>query len=59
MAFLSLHDETGWIEVVFFPPVYERVARSIRGTGPYIVRGTVKNRFGAVHVEGNELERLR
>ncbi len=57
MAFVSLQDETGWIEVVLFPPAYRRSARSLRGIGPYIVTGRVKNRFGALHLEGEAVRR--
>ncbi|HAK95558.1 MAG TPA: hypothetical protein DCM87_11260 [Planctomycetes bacterium] len=51
MAFASLQDETGWAEIVFFGPAYRRNAARVRG-GVLAARGTVRRRFGAVHVEG-------
>lgn len=57
MAFASLQDETGWAEVVFFEPAYRRNAARVRG-GILAVRGTVRSRFGAVHVEGRTVEAM-
>ncbi len=52
MAFASLQDDTGWAEVVFFGPAYRRNAARFGG-GLLIAHGTVRNRFGAVHLEGH------
>ena len=58
MAFVSLQDERGWAEAVFFPPAYQKVAPRLNGIGPYLLRGVVKERFGVLHLEGRDLKRF-
>ncbi len=59
MAFVSLQDETGWAEAVFFPPAYRKVAPALGGMGPYILGGIVRRRYGVLHIEGMSLRRLQ
>ena len=54
MAFMSLQEETGWIEVVFFPREYRRLAAVLHGPGPFEVRGVVRGRFGALTLEARD-----
>ena len=51
MMFLSLEDRTGTMEVVFFPPVYKQYAHILTGTGPFKIKGTIKNDLGSISIE--------
>ena len=46
MQFLSCEDLTATYEAVFFPVVYRKFGRLIRGRGPYIIEGMVEDDFG-------------
>ncbi len=48
MRFLTLEDRTGTVEAVLLPDVYRRFGHLLRGHGPYLLRGRVENRHGAV-----------
>jgi DNA-directed DNA polymerase III PolC len=48
MRFLTLEDESGTFEVVFFPDAYRRLGARLGGDGPYLVRGRVESQMGAV-----------
>ena len=45
MKFLSLEDNFGVCETIFFPNVYERYAEVLRGLGPFTVTGKVQSRI--------------
>lgn len=42
MLFLSLEDLEGMLEVVFFPQIYQQYRQHLRGSGPYLIRGTLE-----------------
>ncbi|WP_028323138.1 DNA polymerase III subunit alpha [Desulfatirhabdium butyrativorans] len=48
MAFFTFEDETGLIETVLFPDVYERTIHRLAADGPVILSGTPENQWGAV-----------
>jgi DNA-directed DNA polymerase III PolC len=52
MAFLSLEDRVGTIEVVLFPQVYRACAGVVGQEGPHVVRGLVQERQGEVVIVG-------
>jgi DNA polymerase III alpha subunit len=60
MGFLTLSDEEGLFEVTLFPGVWRRSRRLLAddGAGPFVVEGTVEERYGAVSVTARGLEVL-
>jgi DNA polymerase-3 subunit alpha/error-prone DNA polymerase len=48
MRFVTLEDRTGTVEAVLFPDVYRRFGHLLRGYGPYLFRGRVEDKHGAV-----------
>ena len=46
MQFLSCEDLTATYEAVFFPVVYRKFGRLLRGRGPYVIEGIVEDDFG-------------
>jgi DNA polymerase III alpha subunit len=52
MAFLSLEDRVGTIEVVLFPQVYRACAGIVGQEAPHVVRGLVQERQGEVVIVG-------
>ena len=58
MAFVTFSDETGNFEAVFYPDDYARLARKLRGMGPFLVRGPAEVDLGEVLIEAKEIERL-
>lgn len=59
MQFLTLDDEAGVFEAVLFPDAWRRYRRLLDGPGPYLVEGTVEDRFGALAVTVERLQRLQ
>ena len=55
MRFMTLEDEDGVFEVIFFPDVYRRVGARLGGEGPYLVRGRVESHLGAITVRAAEV----
>jgi DNA polymerase-3 subunit alpha len=51
MAFLTLEDEGGSLEVILFPEVYRQGARSLSEDGPVVIRGKIET---AEEEEGEE-----
>jgi error-prone DNA polymerase len=47
MQFLTLEDETGLVECMLFPEVYERHRGLVRELGPYLAEGRVEEEYGA------------
>jgi DNA polymerase III alpha subunit len=41
MAFLTLEDLEGMLDVVVFPDAYRRSRSALSGSGPYLVEGTM------------------
>jgi DNA polymerase III alpha subunit len=58
MEFVTFDDGHGLIETVLFPDVYRKVASLLFGTGPYVMRGTVEESYGAVTLTVTALDRL-
>jgi DNA-directed DNA polymerase III PolC len=56
MEFVSLEDETGIFEAIFFPDTYRRYAPVLLTAGPYLVEGKVEDDFGHCTLT---VERLR
>lgn len=50
MQFLTLEDETGLLEAVLFPAVYEEVGERVTTPGPYLVAGSLQEEHGDVHL---------
>ena len=48
MKFLTFEDETGIVETVFFPKVYERFCHILEYGRPYILTGQVESEWGAL-----------
>jgi len=55
MQFVSFEDETGMIEVVFFPQWYRIFSRYISSREAFLVRGAVVDDLGAITIEGTGL----
>ncbi len=58
MCFTTFSDETGNFEAVFYPNDYERVARALRGPGPFRITGPAEADLGQALVAGKRVERL-
>jgi DNA polymerase III alpha subunit len=48
MRFVTLEDESGLVEVVLFPDVYERFGHLLASRGPFLISGTAEDQLGAV-----------
>jgi len=59
MAFVTLSDETDTYELVLYPDDYARLARQLRGPGPFRVRGRAVAELGELLVEAKGVEPLR
>jgi len=55
MEFITLEDEKGIFEVALFPRVYSRFGRCVDGYGPYLVEGTVEERYGSFSVNARRV----
>lgn len=55
MVFLTLEDETGYVNLVFTPPVYERYQSAIHSQGFLCVQGTLQVHEGAHSVLVNRV----
>ncbi len=49
-VFLTLEDETGLVNVIVRPDVYERNRRTIRGSQCLIVEGVLQKEYGCIDV---------
>ena len=59
VVFLSLEDETGMINVICPPPVWQRYRRLAVDASALVVRGRVERLDGAVSLLAGQLHRLR
>jgi error-prone DNA polymerase len=57
-VFESLSDETGLVNIVVMPNVYERDRRVIKGEALVLVEGNVEWRTGAVAVRARRVQPL-
>ena len=58
MAFLTLEDMKGFVEVILFPEPYRSALAILRGGGPIVVRGTVDVSEDLVKIKGTEVTSL-
>lgn len=58
MGFFTFEDETGLIETVLFPDVYERCIHRLAADGPVILSGTPENPWGAVVLHVTDVQPL-
>ena len=56
MAFVTLSDETDTFELVIYPDDYARLARRLRGPGPFRVRGRAVAELGELLVTAKEID---
>ena len=49
-VFLTIEDETGLVNVIVRPDIYERYRRTIRASQCLIVEGTLQKESGAIDV---------
>jgi len=59
MQFMTLEDERGVFEAVFFPDAYRRSRFLPEDAGPYLVSGIVEEQYGAITVNARRATRLR
>lgn len=50
MKFITFEDQTGIYETVLFPGTYGRYSHLLHGQRPFVLRGRVAERLGAIHV---------
>ncbi|WP_114559468.1 error-prone DNA polymerase [Desertihabitans aurantiacus] len=58
VTFLNLEDETGMLNVVCSPGLWQRFRRVARGTNAQLVRGTIEHRDGVTNLVADRLEPL-
>jgi DNA polymerase-3 subunit alpha len=58
MAFLSLEDMKGFVEVILFPEVFKAALPCLRGGDPILVRGTLDLSEEHVKIKGIEIQSL-
>ena len=58
MAFLSLEDMKGFVEVILFPEVFKAALPCLRGGDPILVRGTLDLLEEHVKIKGIEIQSL-
>jgi DNA polymerase-3 subunit alpha len=58
MAFLTLEDMKGFVEVILFPEVFKASLPSLRGGDPILVRGTLDLSEEHVKIKGIEVHSL-
>ncbi len=58
MQFATFDDGHGLIESVLFPDLYRKRGHVLFDQGPFLMRGTVTEEFGAVSLTITDLDRL-
>jgi len=60
MYFLSIEDLEGMLEIVCFPAVYQQYRISLRGSGPYLIRGKVEldNETGEIWLRAEKIRNM-
>jgi error-prone DNA polymerase len=53
MQFLTLGDRSGYLDIIFWPDVYERYADVLLESGPFEVHGRVTEDWGTFNVEAS------
>jgi len=57
-TFISLADETGLINVIISPVIWQRHARIARGSGGLIIHGALERGHGAINIIAEHIDRL-
>lgn len=58
MAFLTLEDMKGVVEVILFPEVFKNVTQYLHGGGPLLVRGTLDFADDRLKIKATEVQSL-
>jgi DNA polymerase-3 subunit alpha len=58
MAFLTLEDMKGFVEVILFPEVFKAVLPCLRGGDPLLVKGTLDLTEEHIKIKGTEVHAL-
>ncbi len=58
MAFLTLEDMKGVVEVILFPEVFKNASQSLRGGGPLLVRGILDLSEERLKIKATEIRSL-
>ena len=58
MAFVTLEDESGSLEAVFFSDAYQKAQALLTGDRPLMVSGKVERREGSLSLRADTVERL-
>jgi len=58
MAFLTLEDMKGFVEVILFPEVFKAALPCLRGGGPLLVEGTLDLSEEHIKIKGTEVHPL-
>jgi DNA polymerase-3 subunit alpha len=58
MAFLTLEDMKGFVEVILFPEVFKAALPSLRGGDPLLIKGTLDLSEDHVKIRGTEVHSL-
>ncbi len=58
MAFVTFSDETGIFETVLYPEDFARLARRLRGLGPFRISGLAKAELGELLIEVKDIQPL-
>ena len=58
ITFLSLEDETGLVNVICHPVVWERHSRVARDSGALLIRGMLERHSGATNIVAERIARL-
>jgi len=58
MLFLTLEDQTGCIDVIFWPDRYEAFLDTIQQEGPFVIQGTVIEEWGTFSLQADTIRRV-
>jgi len=58
MAFLTLEDMKGFVEVILFPEVFKAALPRLRGGGPLLVKGTLDISEETIKLKATEVHSL-
>lgn len=58
MAFATLEDLCGTVEVIFFPKAYKKLSEMMSGDDPVILKGTVDQTEDGAKIQATDLSRL-
>ncbi|WP_164102191.1 error-prone DNA polymerase [Candidatus Laterigemmans baculatus] len=58
ITFVTLEDETGTVNLVLYPAVWQRFSSVTRASNAWLVEGQLENRRGVIHVVAGRVEDL-